>query len=352
MNALLRVLVASVGLALMSTVAVADSFTLRIGSGHPTTGFAYVTAADEYFVPEVIRRAKERGHTVRFIKAFGGTVAKVDAVVESVQSGALDIGLSCPPFEPSRMPLLNFAFNVPFVSSDPLVTQAVATRMLEEVPALQESMSAYNVRVINLTVQEPYGVISSFDWSTLDQIKGHKFGVSASNGPLYGAVGVAPVIVPAQEAYLALKTGMIDGQVFFASGMNSFKLHEVAKYFVLTGQGSYVGGAMLINSDSRKRLPSDLAKIIDDVAKETASKAAELSKSRAEAAEAKLKELGVVFVTLSEGERAKWMKAAKDIVANAVADANKRGLKATETYSAYIRLMEEAGYKFPIKYEF
>jgi len=330
----------------------ADNFTLKIGSGHPVNGFAYVMATDEHFVPEVVRRAAAKGHAVRFVKAFGGSVAKVDAIVEAVQSGTFDIGLSVPPFEPSRMPLLNFAFNAPFVSSDPLVTQKVANRMLQEVPALQESMKPYGIHVLNLTVQEPYGVISTFDWTRIDQIKGRKFGVAASNGPLYAAAGVTPVIVPAPEAYMALKTGMIDGQVFFASGMHSFRLYEVAKYFVLTGQGSYVGGAMLMNADARRKLPPAVVEIIDAVALETATRAANISKQRADEAVEKIKAHGVKFIVLDESQRKIWMQAGQPLVAQAVADANQRGLKGAQVYSAYIRFMTEAGYEFPVKYGF
>jgi TRAP-type C4-dicarboxylate transport system substrate-binding protein len=335
----------------VSASALADTVTLKIGSGHPVSGFAYVMAADEYFVPEVARRAAAKGHTVRFIKAFGGSVAKVDAIVEAVQTGTFDIGLSVPPFEPSRMPLLNFAFNAPFVSSDPLVTQRVANRMLREVSALQDSMRLYNIRVLNLTVQEPYGVISTFDWTRLDQIKGRKFGVAASNGPLYTAAGITPVIVPAPEAYLALKTGMIDGQVF-ASGMQSFRLYEVAKYFILTGQGSYVGGAMLMNAEARKRLPVDLVEIIDAVALETADRAADISKRRADDAVEKVKARGVKYIVLDDKQKKVWMQAAQPLVKQAVADAAQRGLQAAEVYAAYIRFMTEAGYDFPIKYGF
>ena len=330
----------------------ADNITLKIGSGHPVNGFAYVMAADEHFTTEVTRRAAEKGHKVRFVKAFGGSVAKVDAIVEAVQRGTFDIGLAVPPFEPARMPLLNFAFNAPFVSSDPLLTQKVANRMLREVPALQDSMKPYNIRVLNLTVQEPYGVISSFDWTRVEQIKGHKFGVAASNGPLYAAVGVAPVIVPAPEAYMALKTGMIDGQVFFASGMEAFRLYEVAKYFVLTGQGSYVGGAMLMNEGTRKRLPREVVEILESVAIETADKAAGISKKRADDAVEKIKAQGVKFVELDDVQKRVWMEQIHGLVSQAVTDANRRGLKGAEVYTAYIRFMTEAGYKFPVKYRF
>src|SRR6218665_4207432 len=58
--------------------ACAANFTLRMGGGHPT-GLTYVGVYDTYFATEVTKRVKETtGHDIRFIKAWGGSVAKVD----------------------------------------------------------------------------------------------------------------------------------------------------------------------------------------------------------------------------------------------------------------------------------
>ncbi len=336
----------------MGTMAIAADISLKIGSGHPTTGFAYVMAADEYFVPEVIRRVKEKGYNIRFVKVWAGGAVKVDEIVEAVKFGTLDIGVSVPSFEPSRAPLLNVAFSVPFVSTDPILTQKVAARLLKEVPALQDSMKPYNIRILQMSVQEPYGVISAKEWSTLEQAKGRKIGVAASNSALYSAAGTTPVIVPAPDAYMAIKTGLIDGQVFFASGLEAFRLHEVAKYFINTGQGSYLGNAMYMNMDTRNRLPKEVVEIIDQVAEETSVKIAEISAQRAAEAEAKAVTHGVKVITLDEEQRRKWMEAAKPIAVAAAKEAEGKGLNGRDVFSAYVRFMREAGYTFPVDYQF
>src|SRR4051794_7821497 len=89
--------VAAVGLAAAMT-AMADEYTIRIGAGHPSTGFAYVQAAESHFIPEVVKEAKKKGHDIRFIRAWAGSVAKVDGIIDAVQKGVLDIGLSNPTF--------------------------------------------------------------------------------------------------------------------------------------------------------------------------------------------------------------------------------------------------------------
>ncbi len=42
-----------------SAPAMADTFTLRIGSGHPNGPLVYVTDTANFFVPEVVRRVAE-----------------------------------------------------------------------------------------------------------------------------------------------------------------------------------------------------------------------------------------------------------------------------------------------------
>ena len=332
-----------------STVHAADLI-LRIGAGHPTTGFAYVQAADAYFIPEVIRRASEKGHSVRFIKAWAGTVAKVDGIIEAVEKGILDIGLSNPSFEPSKAPLMNISFYAPFVSSDPRLMQKVAMKLLEEAPGIQASMKAQGVRVLQMSTLENYGVLSTFGFSTLDGAKGKKIGLAAANSSLYAALGSVPVIMPAPETYSAVKNGLIDGQVFFASGLESFKLFEVTKFFVRTGQGSYIGSAMLMNLATRAKLPADLVQIIDEAAAATSARIAEINVEREAAAEAKGKSLGVTFNALPRSELTKWMASVQDLPQRHALELDGKGLKGTETFAAYFRLVKEAGYQLPLTY--
>lgn len=96
---------ALLGFALGSAPDLAGDLTFRIGAGHPKS-LTYVGVADDCFVPEVVKRAKEAGHNVRFIKAYPGTVAKLDGIVEAVQNGTLDMGLAAVSFDTERAALL------------------------------------------------------------------------------------------------------------------------------------------------------------------------------------------------------------------------------------------------------
>jgi TRAP-type C4-dicarboxylate transport system substrate-binding protein len=149
---------------------------------------------------------------------------------------------------------------------------------------------------------------------------------------------------------MAIKSGLIDGQVFYGSGLDAFKLHEVAHCFLRTGQGSYVGSAMFMNLALRSRLPADLVQIIDKAAAETSVKSAEINVERERKGVEAAKKAGVELVDLPATEKSKWMARIKDLPMRQAKALDAKGLKGTETFAAYFRILKEEGYSFPVPY--
>ncbi|RIY39226.1 TRAP transporter substrate-binding protein DctP [Neopusillimonas maritima] len=343
-------LIPSVALSLFFAGAQADTYSLRMGGGH-TTGLTYVKVYDTFFASEVSKRVAEKtGHKVRFIKAWGGSVAKVDGAIEAVQKGTLDIGLSPIGFEQSRAGLLNYSAYVPFTSPDPVIQQQVSNRMLKEVPALQESMKPYNSYVLSAMVSEAYGVATTFDWNSIKELEGKRVAMAGTNAPLFIPVNAVPVTLGIGEHYQAMQTGLAEGSLFYISGMEAFKLKEVAKYFNKTGFGSLSTLVAFMNIDTRNRLPKEVVAIIDEVALEASLRVGEISRKRDEDVEAKLKSAGIKVNTLPASERAKWAALLKDMPATAARELDGKGYPATEVLKTYIRMLGEAGYRFPTDY--
>lgn len=328
----------------------AASFTLRMGGGHPT-GLTYVGTYDTYFATEVAKRVKAKtGHDIRFIKAWGGSVAKVDGVIEAVQKGTLDIGLSPIGFEQSRAGLLNYSAYVPFTSPDPVLQQKVSNRMLKEVPALQASMKPYNSHVLGAMTSEAYGLTTKFDWNSVAELKGKRIALAGTNAPLFIPLEAVPVTLGIGEHYQAIQNGLADGSLFYISGLEAFKLQEVAKVFNKTGFGSLSTLVAFMNLDTRAKLPPEVVTIIDQVAEESSMRVAEISKQRDIDVEARAKAAGVKVNTLPEAERKRWAELLKDLPGKAAKELDAKGQPATEVIKTYIRFLNEAGYKFPIDY--
>lgn len=336
---------------LLSAQAKADTFVLRMGGGH-TTGLTYVSVFDGYFAEEVAKRAKEMGHTVRFIKAWGGSVAKVDGAIEAVQRGTLDIGLSPIGFEQTRAALLNYSAYVPFPTDDPMLQARVSRRMIAEVPELQASMQPYKAMVLAAMVTEAYGIATNFDWNTVEGLKGRKLAMAGTNAPLFTDTGAVPVNLGIGEHYTAMQTGLADGSLFYMSGMEAFRLKEVAKTWVKTGFGSLSTLVAFMSTETRAKMPADLVAMIDTVAAEAAVMVAEKSKQRDIDMEKKLVAEGISVHGLADGEQAKWAKLLTQVPKKAADDLESRNLPGRKVLREYIRIMGEEGYRFPVDYPF
>ena len=95
--------------AALPTAAQGETFTMRIGSGHPAGPAVYVALVKDYFVPEVKKRVEaETDHKINFAEGYGGAIAGVAETLEAVQNGILDIGAYCFCFEPAKLFLHNF----------------------------------------------------------------------------------------------------------------------------------------------------------------------------------------------------------------------------------------------------
>ncbi|MFC1785277.1 TRAP transporter substrate-binding protein [Candidatus Neomarinimicrobiota bacterium] len=81
-------------------------------------------------------------------------------------------------------------------------------------------------------------------------------------------LGANPQQLPYSEVYMALKTGVVDGQDNAVSNIWDFKIYEVQKYLTIS---YYATGPdpFMVNLEWYNKLPEDLKIIFDEVAVET-----------------------------------------------------------------------------------
>ena len=92
-------------------------------------------------------------------------------------------------------------------------------------------------------------------------------------------LGVNPQQLPYSEVYMALKTGVVDGQDNAVSNIWDFKIYEVQKYLTIS---YYATGPdpFMVNLDWYNNLPIELQKIFDEVAMETMKYSDQLNRER------------------------------------------------------------------------
>ncbi|WP_162901660.1 C4-dicarboxylate TRAP transporter substrate-binding protein [Breoghania sp. L-A4] len=338
--------------ALTLSGASADSYTLRIGAGHPNGPAVYVSMVADYFVPEVKRRVKEETeHEIEFVEGYGGAIAGVAETLESVQQGILDIGAYCFCFEPAKLFLHNFPYYAPFGPQDSAQALTATRKVYDQIPWLSEVFEKdYKQVLLGLSGWDNYHLGTKDPWKTVTDLKGYKIGGAGPNLPWLEYAGAIPVQSTLPEGYLAMQTGVYNGWLMFPSAYLGFKYYEPSPYYTLIGFGAMAVNGLTMNTNSLARLPEDVQTIIREVGEGyEAASGAELNRRQAAGLKG-LEEKGAHITKLPESARIEWANALTGFPARQAKDADERGMPGTEVMKAYLKAVTEAGYKWPVSY--
>ena len=345
----------ALSLALMATmaggVATADTFTFRIGSGHPNGPAAYVTDMAKFFVPEVKKRAEAAGHTVNFVEGYGGAIAGVAETLESVQNGILDIGGYCMCFEPAKLFLHNFPYYTPFGPQESDQAMQTVRATYDAVPWLTEQFAAeYGQVLLGLHGWDNYHLGMTDPWETVDDLKGIKIGGAGPNLPWIEFAGGVPVQSTLPDGYLSLQTGVYNGWLMLPSAYFGFKFHEPAPYYTLVGFGAMAVNALTMNKRKFDSLPPELQAILVEVGREYENQAGEKLNGRQAWGLNGLKEAGATITELPADVRAAWAQSLAGFPNQQAKEADGRGMPGSEVLKAYLAAIETAGYEIPVDY--
>lgn len=336
----------------LATPVTADTFTLRIGAGHPQGPTPYVNTMSDFFVNEVKARVEANtDHKVNFIEAYGGAIAGVADTLESVQQGILDIGAFCICFEPSKMFLHNFPYYLAFGPEKSSDAIAAARSVYEDNPWLKDVMlEEYDQRFLGLGVWDNYHLGTKFEWDSIDDLRGVKVGGAGPNLPWLDYIESIPVQSTLPEGYLALSTGVYDGWLMVPSAYNGFKFYEPAPYYTLIGFGAMPVIMMSVNERKFASLPEDVQAIILEVGSEWEERNGAAMDVVQSSGLAKLAENGAIIKELPEEVRVAWAQSLADFPRLQAEEAAGRGLPALEVMQAYIEAAKDVGHDWPVEY--
>jgi C4-dicarboxylate-binding protein DctP len=344
--------VASAAVLSLVQSAAAESFTLRIGSGHPSGPAVYVSLIENYFVPEVKRRVEEETeHSITFVEGYGGAIAGVSETLESVQNGILDIGGYCFCFEPSKLFLHNFPYYAPFGPEDSEAGMQAVRAVYDEVPWLSEVFETdYNQVLLGLSAWDNYHLGTKQAWQSVAELQGVKIGGAGPNLPWLEYAGAVPVQTTLPDVYLALQTGVFSGILLFPSSYLGFKFYEPAPYFTLIGFGAMPVNGLTMNKDSLERLPPEVQAIIKEVGRGYEERTGPELNQRQAAGLDGLEKAGAEIKKLPAETRAEWAKSLAEFPREQAKEADGRGMPGTETLNAYLRAAAEVGHNWPHPY--
>ena len=176
-------------------------------------------------------------------------------------------------------------------------------------------------------------------------------GLAGPNAPWVRNTGVTPVVSNLNEAYNALQSNIYQAFMVFPNAYHGFKLHEVSKSYVVAGLGSPAATGMTVNQASWKRLPTEVQKIIEEVALEYEKACAEIEAAGHKVAVDALRQAGLGIIELSMEDKKVWAAAVKDVPNDAAKEANRRGLPGSAAFKSYFKQAKALGYEFPFEYQ-
>jgi C4-dicarboxylate-binding protein DctP len=327
-----------------------QNITLTVGAGHPAGGaITYANRMESWFVPELKARvAAETNHTLEVIEGYGGSIATLGEVLGATQSGLLDIGAIIYPFEPSNLLLHNLEMKIPFSSPDPEIAIKAMRAVYDEIPYMGQVLEDnFNQRVLGLWTTGSYHLVTTFEWSNFEDLRGKTLTAAGPNLPWITAAGVNPVQGSLGEWYTGLETGVIDGAVMFPEATAGFKLYEPAPYYTEIGFGASPQGAITVNLDTFNRLPADVQQILIELGAEFEAQIAGWVKEEGGAAYDTMLAAGTIIKSLPLQQRSDWANRLADLPNQSAQEANALGLPGSEAYRVYIRAQQDLGYVFP-----
>jgi len=290
-----------VGLALLTTSA-------KPASAQPKITLKAVSAFTEkhpqtrmiHFVREAVNeRAKGR---LEIAWAGGPELFKAAAFPEAIATGAVDIILAPGATWPGLVREGN-------IESGPFWKEEYAPQLSRELrdavlnKAFEENMKA-KLLAFPLVVQ--HQIVTRKPVTTLAELKG--LNIRGTPGPILAgiaALGATPIRLPAEEVYMALDRGTIDGAVRPLPSYVKYREYEVAKNIIST-PFIYSTMGLWISVSAWNKLTSDLQKIVFDEADRMNDKMTELMASDLVGAKKVVAKHGVTWHDLPAADKVEW----------------------------------------------
>jgi len=342
---------AAASLALVST-SLADTFSFRVGSGHPVKGLSHMEALEYQFLPEVAKRIEERtDHKIKWIKAYSGSLVKLPETLGATQKGLIDIGVINYPHI-TELFVQNFPFYFPFQTGDAVMATKAVRATFDEVPWLTKSFEEkYNQKLLAIGANGNYGIGTTFPFEKFEDLKGKKVGAGGPNLLWFEGTGVAPVTTNLGEAYTGWKSWIYIGVVVFPGPYYGLKLHAVGTYFTVANFGSPSALSINMNLDRWNKLTQEVQDIFLEVSAEYEIHSSELANEADAKGLEHLKAAGTNIINLPVEEQAKWARGLAEYPNRQAEEATSRGAPGTEIFRTYIKNLKELGYQWPHEYQ-
>jgi TRAP-type C4-dicarboxylate transport system substrate-binding protein len=345
-----RTLGASAAGAILACVPLAalaqQTINLTAIDGYPPRAL-WVKEFIEFYIPEVDKRLAASGkYKINWTQAWSGQIAKPTGVLDAMEQGLGDIGIVTIPFHADKLPLNNLPYNLPFTSSDPQLVGKVMDELAKKMPEFRQQFDKLNqVLLTNYSTIDSYDIFTRREVKSAADLNGVRINAAGANMRFLEPVGAVGVRGSLADYYNNIKTGVVEGCVMWIEGATSFKLQEVAPYYIKAGFGTAVNKSLTVNKNTWNKLPDDVKTVLQEVAIAYRDRLGKLANELGETSLKAYLAGGGKVVEVSEAERRAWAKKLPSLGKEWAAEADKAGLPGTAFLAAYMNELRAAGAK-------
>jgi TRAP-type C4-dicarboxylate transport system substrate-binding protein len=199
-------------------------------------------------------------------------VSAAPATLDSVRNGLADLSFTVHGYTPGRFVTTQIA-EFPFLGNNSEPVSVAFQRLYAKTPAMADEHKG--VKVITVFTHGPGIVFNTKRPVTkLEDLQGMKWRVGGGMvNEISKALGMNVTLKPAPESYELLSTGVMDGTLFPAESVESFKIDKVIKYGTTFPGGLYnTSFVFMMNQATYDKLPADVKKVVDEISGEVAAR--------------------------------------------------------------------------------
>ena len=200
-------------------------------------------------------------------------VTAAPGTLDAVRNGLADLSFTVHGYTPGRFVTTQMA-ELPFLGDASEATSVAFQRIYAKNPAMAEEHKG--VKVLAVFTHGPGIVFNTKRAITkIDDLSGLKFRVGGGMvNEISKALGMNVTLKPAPESYELLSTGVMDGTLFPAESVESFKIDKVIKHATSFPGGLYnTSFVFMMNPAKYDSLPPDVKKVVDELSGEPAARA-------------------------------------------------------------------------------
>jgi TRAP-type C4-dicarboxylate transport system substrate-binding protein len=191
---------------------------------------------------------------------------------DAVRNGLADLSYTVHGYTPGRFVTTQMA-EVAFLGNSSEPTSVAFQRMYNKYPAF--AAEHQGVKVLAVFTHGPGMVFNTKrPIAKADDLSGLKFRVGGGMvNEISKSLGMNVTLKPAPESYELLSTGVMDGTLFPAESVESFKLDKTVKHATTFPGGLYnTAFVFMMNQATYDKQPADVKKAIDELSGEYAAR--------------------------------------------------------------------------------